>query len=97
MKIFLYIWLKISYIIFEKVLFMPQNTDYTEQECREMLAMWLEAERKLASGGKEYRIGTRTLTRADMADINAAKTYWRKELAKFNGSTKVFRGVPRDF
>lgn len=72
---------------------------YTKEFCREMLDLWLEAEKAVATG-QSYKIGTRQLTRADLGDIASRIEYWRNELDSLEDGRgrgcKVFRGVPRD-
>ena len=71
----------------------------TIDEARANLKMWLDAERAVATG-QAYKIGTRSLTRANLSDIAARITYWRNELDKLEsggtGGIKVSRAVPRD-
>lgn len=71
----------------------------TVDEARENLRMWLEAERAVATG-QSYKIGSRSLTRANLSDITERIRFWRNELEKLeNGRTgaRVFRAVPRDY
>ena len=67
-------------------------------EARTTLQMWLDAERAVATG-QSYKIGTRSLTRANLADIRESIQVWRREIdrleAKHTGA-RVFRAVPRD-
>ena len=68
------------------------------EEARATLRMWLEAERAVATG-QSYRIGTRSLTRANLADIRESIQFWRREIAKLEAKhtgARVFRAVPRD-
>lgn len=68
-------------------------------EARSTLRMWLDAERAVATG-QSYRIGTRSLTRANLADIRDSIQFWRREIARLESNQKgarVFRAVPRDF
>ena len=68
------------------------------EEARTTLRMWLEAERAVATG-QSYRIGTRSLTRANLADIRESIQFWRREIAKLESKhmgARVFRAVPRD-
>lgn len=75
------------------------SVHYTKEFCREMLDLWLEAEKAVAAG-KSYKIGTRELQRADLGDIASRIEYWRNELDKFEDGKgrgcRVFRAVPRD-
>lgn len=70
----------------------------TIDEARENLKMWLEAEKAVATG-QSYKIGTRSLTRANLSDIAARIKYWRNELEQLESGTRgmrVMRAVPRD-
>lgn len=72
---------------------------WTKTEAKEMLLIWLEAEKACASG-KSYKIGSRTLERADLSEIAERIKFWRKELeilesGKGRGA-RVLRAVPRD-
>lgn len=71
----------------------------TLDEARENLAMWLQAERAVATG-QSYKIGTRSLTRASLSDIAARINFWRKEVERLEAGIsrgpRVFRAVPRD-
>lgn len=70
----------------------------TIEEARSTLRMWIEAERAVATG-QSYKIGTRSLTRANLADIRESIQFWRKEIARLEAKqsgARVFRAVPRD-
>ena len=67
-------------------------------EARTTLQMWLDAERAVATG-QSYKIGTRSLTRANLSDIRESIQFWRREIAKLEAKhtgASVFRAVPRD-
>lgn len=71
----------------------------TIDEARENLAMWLDAER-LISTGQSYKIGNRSLTRADLSMVASRIAFWRNEIDKLeNGQRglRVVRATPRDF
>lgn len=72
---------------------------WTLQEAKDMLANWLEAEAAVSTG-QSYRIGTRSLERADLADIAGRINFWRNEVARIEAGRKpglrVTRAVPRD-
>lgn len=71
----------------------------TVEEARANLQLWLEAERAVATG-QAYKIGTRSLTRANLSDITERIKFWRNTVAQLeSGSSgmRVFRAVPRDF
>jgi len=67
------------------------------QTAREMLAIWIAAE-KAVSTGQEYRIGTRRLTRANLREIGERIRYWQTELAKLEGKgrNRVRQVIIRD-
>ena len=51
------------------------------------LGIYLEAERKILLGGAEYQIGSRRLTRANLADIQATIKDLQEEIAMLENST----------
>jgi hypothetical protein len=56
---------------------MALNDLYTEAEAKDMLTLWKDAEKALASGTvKEYQIGTRKLTMLDMRTIRDQIRYY---------------------
>ena len=71
----------------------------TLDEAKETLALWLQAERAVATG-QSYKIGTRSLTRANLSDIADRINYWRREVERLEAgisrAPRVFRAVPRD-
>ena len=70
----------------------------TIEEAQETLRLWLDAERAVATG-QSYKIGTRSLTRANLADIRESIQFWRREIARLEAKhtgARVFRAVPRD-
>ena len=75
----------------------------TIEEARDMLRAWLEAERAVTTG-QSYKIGTQSLTRANLSEIAARIKYWRGQVEELEaqeagaspGSIRVFRAVPRD-
>lgn len=72
---------------------------WTLAEAKENLRIWLEAERTVATG-QSYRIGTRSLVRADLRDIRERIQFWRGEVDRLlrgvGGGVRVIRVVPRD-
>lgn len=76
------------------------NNIWTLTEAREMLTLWKDAARALASGQvKEYIIGSRRLTYIDLDDIYKQIAYFSEVIAALDGSknTKSVRTViPRD-
>lgn len=71
----------------------------TLSDAQEMLDLWLEAERAVTTG-QSYKIGTRSLTRADVSKIAERISYWQNEVERLeNGQgrgARVLRAVPRD-
>lgn len=68
-------------------------------EAREMLRSWIDAN-KAVSTGQAYKIGTRSLTRADLSEIRSEIKYWRAEVERLEAGrrgARVMRAVPRDF
>jgi uncharacterized small protein (DUF1192 family) len=63
------------------------------------LQVWLEAELAVSTG-QSYRIGSRQLDRADLAEIREQIKFWRNEVARLEagkkGPHRVIRVVPRD-
>ena len=79
---------------------MAITTAYTLTEAKEMLDLWKDCEKALASGqAKYYRIGTREYQSFDLPEI------W-KQIEKFSSivealsgrtrTSRVTRAVPRD-
>ena len=70
----------------------------TLERAKQMLDRWLEAELAVTTG-QSYKIGTRSLTRADMKAIRAAQQFWQNEIEKIESGrrgARVMRAVPRD-
>ena len=71
----------------------------TVEEAKEYLRIWLDAEKAVATG-QSYKIGSRSLTRANLSDITERIRYWRNELEKLESGrgsgARVLRAVPRD-
>ncbi len=65
------------------------------------LNAWLEAELEVTTH-QSKRIGSRSLTRADLAQIRKQIEFWQNRVAqlenaeKRGGRNRVFRAVPRD-
>ncbi len=70
---------------------------WTEEEVKERLRMWLDAEAAVATG-QAYQIGSRRLDRANLYQIREQIRFWMKELQKVQGGRRrrVTRVVPRD-
>ena len=74
----------------------------TIDEARENLKRWLDAERALSTG-QSYTIGSRSLSRVNLAEVADRIDFWRNIIAGLEkdptgtGSRgRVWRGVPRD-
>ncbi|AHN22080.1 MULTISPECIES: DUF6148 family protein [Lysinibacillus] len=74
---------------------------FTVDECRERLAIWLEAEAKIAIN-QSYSLENRRFDRANLAQVRDQIKFWRSELAlaemrEYGRSRRrVIRVVPRD-
>ena len=68
---------------------------------RHHLNAWLEAELELTTH-QSYKIGSRSLTKANLAEIRKQIEYWNDQVARLEnigkrgGRNRVFRAVPRD-
>lgn len=71
----------------------------TKEIAAKHLDLWLTAEEKV-SRGQSYRIGDRSLTRADLAEIRASIKYWNDWVVALDGASgggaRVMRAVPVD-
>ncbi|MEN6371901.1 MAG: DUF6148 family protein [Armatimonadota bacterium] len=71
----------------------------TLQQSQDYLELWLEAEKKVATG-QSYKIGTRQLTRVDIAEIRRQINYWQSEVDRLSAGrsrgARVMRIIPRD-
>ena len=69
---------------------------YTAEQARQHLDAWLAADLALATG-KEYRMGTRTLTRSNAAEVKERIAFWAREVTSIgtgvNGRRKRSRRV----
>lgn len=63
----------------------------TIEEARRYLAMWLKAEEKVAVSGQSYKIGNRTLTRANLSEITKMRGYWENRVERLE--SKKGRGA----
>lgn len=69
----------------------------TLERAYQHLQAWLDAELAVSTG-QSYRIGTRQLERANLAEIRKQITFWRSEIARLEGRgrRRLTRSVPRD-
>ena len=76
------------------------QTWITLDAAKENLQIWLEAQKTVATG-QSYKIGTRSLTRASLKEINDMIKYWLNAIDQLESGVgrgaRVLRGVPRDF
>lgn len=79
---------------------MAYRTAYTLTEAHEMLEMWKECEKALASGqAKAYKIGSREFTAFDLEEVHKMIGYFSDIIESLNGehrTTSVVRVIPRD-
>jgi outer membrane PBP1 activator LpoA protein len=74
----------------------------TLKQAQEHLQAWLKAELEISTS-QSYKIGTRSLTRADLSQVREQIKYWQGKVAelenaaKGRGRNRVFRAVPFDF
>ena len=69
------------------------------EEAKEMYRLWIDAE-KAVTTGQSYKIGTRSLTRANLSEIAERVKFWRNEVDKLESGRRgirVIRAVPMDF
>ena len=64
----------------------------TLTEAQQHLQVWLAADLALAEG-KELRIGSRTLTRVDAAEVKERIAFWQREVSRLSGQSRRFRRV----
>lgn len=69
---------------------------------RNHLSIWLKAEESVAIGSQSYKMGTRSLTRADLGEIRRQVQFWETKVLDLQnktagrGRSRGYRGVPRD-
>ena len=72
---------------------------WTLAEAQAHLAEWLQAESACASG-QSYTIGSRSLTRANLAEIADRIKSWQREITRKQAGRpagpRIQRAVPRD-
>ena len=61
---------------------------------RKHLSAWLEAELEVTTH-QSYTIGSRSLTKADLADIRQQIEFWKNEVARLEKHRKARRTKPR--
>jgi hypothetical protein len=71
------------------------------KEAKKHLKSWLEAELEISTS-QSYKIGTRSLTRADLAQVREQIKFWQGKVKELEtaegrrGRNRVYRAVPRD-
>lgn len=63
---------------------------YTAEQAREHLNAWLAADLALATS-KEYRMGTRMLTRTNAAEVKERIAFWAREVTSIGTGTSNAR------
>ena len=69
----------------------------TLEQAQKQLEIWIKAEREVATS-QSYKIGARTLTRADLRQVREQIKFWDNKVNQLSrgGRNKVYRAVPRD-
>lgn len=73
----------------------------TKKEAQRHLDIWLEAETQIATG-QSYQIGSRMLTRADLASVRKQIDYWNNKVEQAeaveqnHGRNRTYHFVYRD-
>lgn len=65
---------------------------YTLEQARAHLNAWLAADLALATS-QEYRMGSRSLTRANAAEVKERIRFWSAEVSRLQGSSRRCRRV----
>lgn len=72
------------------------------EKYKQRLEMYYKAEEAILNGAQSYSLGSRNLTRANLAEVRQMIDYLEKQVAneeakaKGKGKLKVMGGVPRD-
>lgn len=73
----------------------------TKEQAQKHLDIWLEAEAQIATG-QSYQIGSRQLTRADLASVRKQIDYWNNKVMQAeavenkHGRNRAYHFVYRD-
>lgn len=73
----------------------------TLEIAQQRVNMWLDAEAAIATG-QAYTIGSRSLTRANLADVRKQLEYWQAKVAALQnaasgkGRNRIYRAMPMD-
>lgn len=84
---------------------MSNQTSIKErlEKYKTRLALYLKAEEAILDGAQQYEIGTRKLTRADLAEVRKMISDLENGIDELesklagNGRRKCIRVIPRDF
>ena len=74
---------------------------FTKEVCQKKLNTWLAAEEAIATG-QSYQIGSRMLTRADLASVRKQIDYWNNKVEQAeaveqnHGRNRTYHFVYRD-
>ena len=74
---------------------------FTKEVCQKKLNTWLAAEEAIATG-QSYQIGSRMLTRADLASVRKQIDYWNNKVMQAesveenHGRNRTYHFVYRD-
>lgn len=60
---------------------------------REMLNLYISAEKAIAGGAQSYKIGDKELTRANLSHIRKHMTYWHNKVREFESNQSGRRGI----
>ena len=65
----------------------------TKEQAQQHLEAWLAADLALAAG-KEYKLGSRSLTRANAAEVKERISYWQRVVNSLSGKNRFRRVIP---
>jgi len=66
------------------------------ERAKRHLEAWLNAELAVSTG-QSYSLGSRSLTRANLSEINKQIIFWRNEISRLEGKgRRAKRFMPRD-
>ncbi|WP_145517791.1 DUF6148 family protein [Yersinia mollaretii] len=70
---------------------MPAAESVPLIEAKAWFRVWGDAYRAIAVGGQAYKLGTRQLTRANIAEVRKEYHYWRNEVERLQRGER--RGI----
>ncbi|SPT67637.1 Uncharacterised protein [Anaerobiospirillum thomasii] len=77
---------------------MTEFNGITIEFAKERIKMWLDAEAAIATG-QSYKIGSRTLTRANLKEVREQLDYWQGKLNSLENGGKgrrIIRAICED-